>query len=414
MKPNIPLLCIIFAVFSLGLLPNAQAVSPTPDGGYPGGNTAEGGTGALFSLTTGSNNTALGSQALYSLTTGVQNTAVGAQALKNNTANRNTAIGFQTLLNNTGGNNNTATGFKALFSNTSGIANTADGFQALYRNTTGNGNTATGYSALYSNTTGSENLAYGEAALASNINGIQNTAIGNQALSSNGVGDNNTAVGWGALGSSSGHDNIALGFGAGVLLAAGDNNIDIGNQGTSADTNTIRIGTQNTQLGTFIAGISGTAVTGATVVVNGNGQLGVAPSSARFKDDIKPMDKASDAILRLKPVIFRYKTEIDRDKTAQFGLVAEEVERVDPALITRDRDGKPFSVRYDAVNAMLLNEFIKEHQKVEELQAAVVQLTARLNEQDSKIDKINNKRTTDRVGTGRSRPGGPAQVAANR
>lgn len=359
---------------------NVQAVSPPPDGGYPGANTAEGGSGALHSLTTGSNNTAVGSSALFSLTTGVQNTAVGAQALKNNTANRNTGIGFQALVNNTEGNDNTATGFKALFSNTSGSFNTAVGFQALYRNTTGTGNMAMGYSALYSNTTGDQNLAYGESALASNTTGIQNTAIGNQALETNTTSDNNTAVGWGALGNGSGHDNIALGFGAGVLLAAGDNNIDIGNQGTSGDANTIRIGTQNTQLETFIAGVSGTAVTGATVVVNGNGQLGVATSSKRFKQDIKSMDNASNAVLRLKPVTFRYKKEIDRKNTPQFGLVAEEVDKVDPDLVSHDEKGNAYTVRYDAVNAMLLNEFLKAHQKIQEQEHAIAELKSEVGE----------------------------------
>jgi hypothetical protein len=164
--------------------------------------------------------------------------------------------------------------------------------------------------------------------------------------------------------------------------------------GNAGEANTIRIGKQGTQKNTFIAGILGTAVTGSSVVVSSTGKLGVATSSARFKEAIKPMDKASEAILALKPVTFRYKEEIDPDKTAQFGLIAEEVEKVDPELITRDESGKPVTVRYEAVNAMLLNEFLKEHRKVEE-QAHKLQLQqskaqkqeARLAKQDSIINQ---------------------------
>jgi hypothetical protein len=365
-------LFILLVLACFGLSAPARAVSPPPDGGYTGANTAEGGPGALSSLTTGTNNTALGSQALFSLTTGIQNTATGAQALKNNIADNNTADGFQALVNNSTGTFNTATGWRALFKNTDGDSSTATGYSALYSNK-GNENTANGYNALFSNSTGFNNTAIGSSAIGINTTGIQNTAIGAQALLSTN-GDNNTAIGFGALGNMLGNGNIALGSGAGSARSSGDNNIEIGNFGVDGDANTIRIGTLGEQTRTFIAGISGTAVTGTAVVIDGNGQLGVAPSSQRFKTDISSMDKASEAIFALKPVTFRYKREVDPKGLLQFGLIAEEVERVNPDLLASDRDGKPYTVRYEAVNAMLLNEFLKEHRKVEEHEATIAKL----------------------------------------
>jgi hypothetical protein len=163
-----------------------------------------------------------------------------------------------------------------------------------------------------------------------------------------------------------GSSNIAVGSNAGLNLTTGNNNIDIGNQGVAGESGTIRIGTIGTQTKIFIAGIHGVAVTGVAVKVTAAGQLGVAPSSARFKDEIKPMDKASEAILALKPVAFRYKKDVDPERTLQFGLVAEDVEKVNPDLVARDADGKVYTVRYDAVNAMLLNEFLKEHKTVQQ------------------------------------------------
>jgi len=173
-------------------------------------------------------------------------------------------------------------------------------------------------------------------------------------------------MGYGALLNSTGSNNIALGFQAGQNLTTGINNIDIGNAGVSGEASKIHIGTVGTHNGAFIAGISGSVITGTAVVVNSNGRLGVAASSARFKDEIKPMEKASEAILALKPVTFHYKHEIDPERVPQFGLLAEEVEKINPALVTRDAEGKVFTVRYEAVNAMLLNEFLKEHRKIEE------------------------------------------------
>jgi uncharacterized coiled-coil protein SlyX len=196
-----------------------------------------------------------------------------------------------------------------------------------------------------------------------------------------------------------------LGSTAGASLTSGSNNIDIGNVGVAGETAKIRIGKQGTQNGTFIAGIFGVPVTGSTVVVNSTGKLGVATSSARFKEAIKPMDKASESILALKPVTFRYKEDIDPDGIPQFGLVAEQVEKVDPRLVIRDEDGKVTTVRYEAVNAMLLNEFLKAHRTLEEQQATIGQLkstvaqqqkgmevlTATLKEQALKIQRVSDR-----------------------
>jgi len=371
--------------------PKAVAVSPPPDGGYSGDNTAEGDT-ALYSLTSGRANTALGSAALFSNSTGSSNTAVGVSALFSNTiGSGNTATGVNALANNTTGNFNTATGVTALFNNTTGEDNTANGDDALFANTTGSNNTANGSFALFNNTTGDANTASGDFALYLNGTGHSNTANGVDALIANTGGNANTASGAGALGSNTtgsnntaygtdalssnqhGNNNIALGNLAGANLTNGSNNIDIAAPGVAGEANTIRIGTIGMQRRTFIAGISGVAVSGSEVVVNSNGRLGVATSSARFKQAIKPMDKASEAILSLKPVSFRYKEEIDPEGAPQFGLIAEDVEKVNPDLVARDAEGKVYTVRYEAVNAMLLNEFLKEHRQVQQLKATVAQ-----------------------------------------
>ena len=196
------------------------------------------------------------------------------------------------------------------------------------------------------------------------------------------TGSGNTAIGRDVLAdNTAGSNNIAVGIGAGVSLATGDNNIDIGNAGGGSESNTIRIG--NGQTGTFVAGITGVPVTGTAVVVNIFGQLSVAPSSQRFKEDIKPIDKASESLLRLKPVAFRYKKEIDPAASPQFGLVAEDVEKINPDLVVRDKEGKPYSVRYDQVNAMLLSEFLEEHRQVEEQQAAITELKSTVAQQQT-------------------------------
>jgi hypothetical protein len=285
------------------------------------------------------------------------------------------------------GNNNTANGFEALFSNTTGSFNTASGFSALNGNTTGTLNTATGVQALQSNTTGSFNTASGFSALNGNTTGTLNTASGLAALYQNTTGFNNTASGFAALfNNTTGHGNIAFGVSAGANLTTGSNNIDIGNVGVGGESATIRIGTVETHTATFIAGISGTAVVGEAVVVDRNGQLGTVASAARFKKEIRPIDKSSESILALKPVTFCYKS--DDTNTPQFGLIAEEVAEVNPDLVVGDKNGEIYTVRYDAVNAMLLNEFLKEHRKVQELEAIAAKQEATAAQQQRQIEAL--------------------------
>ena len=359
MKTSIPTVLITFTLVCFALAQNAQAVSPAPDGGYSGNNTAEG-QDALLSLTTGVNNTAVGWFSLKSNRRGQLNTAVGAGTLFSSVAaSRNTAVGGAALFSDTGGEGNTAVGALALFHNTTGAFNTAIGDNTLVNNTVGGGNTALGDSALVNNETGNVNIAIGDLALHSNFTGGGNTAVGNAALSDN----------------QSGNVNIALGYEAGTRTT-GDNNIVIGDIGVAGESNTLRIGGggfSGPQTAAFIAGISGTAVMGDAVVVDANGQLGTVASSARFKKNIKPMDKTSEAILALKPVSFQYRS--DSKGTPQFGLIAEEVAKVNPDLVVRNRNGEIYSVRYEAVNAMLLNEFLKEHKMVKKQEATITRLT---------------------------------------
>jgi Chaperone of endosialidase len=342
---------LLSALACFAFSPTARAISPLPDGGYAIDNTAEG-TDALFTFT----------------------------GVFPNNGGENTAIGFEALYHNTNGNHNTACGLQTLFSNTTGSANTAVGHNALASNT-GSHNTAVGGGTLASNTIGNENTATGRHALNLNAHGSYNTADGEYALAS----------------STSASQNTALGYGAGYHLTIGGNNIDIGNLGVAGEANTIRIGNPVTvvypdgiahaaQTKTYIAGFT-TAVTGSMVVVNTiTHQIGVMTSSARFKSDIKPMNKASEGILALKPVTFRYKQEIDPDSIPQFGLVAEEVEKVNPDLVTRDSEGKAYTVRYEAVNAMLLNEFLKEHRKVQDLEKQVEKLSAGLEKVSAQLE----------------------------
>jgi hypothetical protein len=285
-------------------------------------------------------------------------------------------------------NGNTFLGDDALILDTTGLDNTAIGFNALFSNTTGSYNTATGFQTLLNNTTGTFNTATGRDALNGNTTGGSNTAVGVEALISNTIGNNNTAIGVVALLTNNGDNNIAVGNSAGSNLTTGDNNIDIGNTGATAESGRIRIGTRGTHTATFIAGISGVAVTGSQVIVNSNGKLGVTASSKRFKDEIKPMDKASEAIFALRPVTFHYKHELDLEGILQFGLVAEDVEKVNPALVARDDQDKPYTVRYEAVNAMLLNEFLKEHRRGQEQDAMIAQLKSAVAWQQKEIQAL--------------------------
>ena len=321
-----------------GFAPKAFGVSPPPDGGYPNKNTAE------------------GHDALFSLTNGTSNTANGHAALKANT----------------NGDRNTANGALALFTNVTGSENTATGYTALFFNR-GSWNTANGIGALHSNATGTNNTANGQRALYDNLNGSRNTANGSGALGNNTMGNNNTADGFQTLGNNTtGSFNIALGNNAGSGVSTADDVICIGAAGADVS-HSCYIGNIFNQ----------SSPSGLAVFVNSDGKLGTIMSSRRFKEDIKPMDKASEAILALQPVAFRYKKDFDPTGTAQFGLVAEDVAKVNPDLVVRDKEGKPYSVRYDQVNAMLLNEFLKERKKVENQQETIAQLKSDATKQEA-------------------------------
>ena len=370
------------------------------------------GDDALLNDTTGAGNSAFGWRALFATTDGSFNTGIGGGALVLNNGSSNTAVGAAALLLNTTGNWNTAAGTDAMVSNDIGSYNDAFGGYALSSNVDGDFNGAFGEAALGSNVSGMNNTAIGDDALfnndydgagmanfntavgahalGSNIDGAANTAIGESAFGDNGSGSHNTVVGWQAGPGVEGNDNIYIGATSGL-------------PGGGSEDGTIRIGDPTFVSACFIAGISGqTASGGVGVFIDGNGKLGTLTSSARFKEDIKPMDKASELIFSLKPVTFRYKKAIDASGIPQFGLVAEDVAKVNPDLVVLDKEGKPYMVRYETVNAMLLNEFLKEHRKVQaqerkireqeatiaELEKGFQSVVARLKEQDSKIQKV--------------------------
>jgi trimeric autotransporter adhesin len=414
---------IPLALACFELVQNTQAVSPPPDGGYPGLNTAEG-DNALLQLTSGINNTAVGGLALRDTTTGSYNVAVGSGALRSNTTGGyNMAIGAEALRANNA-NFNLAIGFRVGFMNTTGTHLTGIGANALFSNTTAGFNTAVGTGALRENTTTEFNVAVGDGALAA-FNGTTftdgaNTALGSLALNALTSGQENVVVGRRALETiTSGSNNVVMGWRSGDNLTTGNGNTFIGNQagvneGPNVD-NVICLGTlgdtqaagQVTPNRCFIGNIvnvtTGGPAPSVAVVIDQDGQLGTVASSRQFKKDIKPIDQASEAILKLKPVTFHYKDrDVKRDLTPQFGLIAEDVEQVNRDLVVYGKDGKLWTVRYDAVNVMLLNEFLKEHKKVEEQQASIADLkstvalqqkemqvlTAQLKEQAAQIQNV--------------------------
>jgi uncharacterized coiled-coil protein SlyX len=332
------------------------------------------------------------------------NTAVGEAALVLNTGEGNTATGFRSLLSNAGGQN-TGNGAVALHYNTTGSSNTATGYGTLFFNTTGSYNTANGTAALQNNTTGRENTAIGYLALSGNTMGNWNTATGENALFANSTGTLNTATGVGALRSNTaGNYNVALGYFAGANQTDGNNNVYIGfgMAGVAGEDNSC-----------YIGNIYGQTSSGGTpVYINNVGKLGTTTSSRRFKKDIKPMNSDSETLFALRPVTFRYKKEIDSQGIPQFGLIAEDVEKVNPDLVVRDKNGNVNTVRYEQINSMLLNEFLKEHRRVEtqqtkienqeaaitELKSTVAQqqkgmevLTTQLKEQAAQIQKVSAK-----------------------
>jgi len=450
-------LLIPLILVCLAFLPQMQATPaalPTPfpgtnpDGCYPGFTSAEG-CKALFHLTTGAGNTAFGWYSLFEDTTGSYNTGLGGGTLVLNTADSNTATGAAALLlnidstqncafgtdalvyngfgtglnadfndafgafalyNNTDGYTNNAVGNHALFENIHGAGNTAVGDEALLNNDSsgsnfGNINTAVGSQALFANVDGDSNNAVGYSALENVVDGNQNNAMGTFALVNNN-GAANTAVGDSTfMNSVTGNFNTIIGWHTGSVTGVdGNDNIYIGATAgpAGAENGAIRIGDPGFIAGCWIAGIFGNATPGVPVYINAFGKLSTTPSSQRFKDEIKPMDKASEAIFALKPVTFRYKKQLDPQGIPQFGLVAEEVERVNPDLVARDGEGKVYSVRYEAVNAMMLNEFLKEHRTVQDLKVTaekqqatialqenqIKALTASLREQATQIQKV--------------------------
>ena len=392
------LFLITLLTVCLALLPVAQAVPPPKPEDRGNGNSAAENVQALNLGTTGSDNTAHGWFSLFSNTTGSANTADGFRALYNNTeGGNNTAYGFQAMYTNTGsfdteaGSFNTAVGYQALYSNTAdffhfgdGSYNTAVGYQALYSNTSGDisdsgsVNTAIGYQALFSNSIGSYNTAAGNLALYTNATGRENTAIGFVSLF-NSTGGDNTAIGFDALGNNTtGVGNTALGHQAGLSVTTANNVICIGS-----------IGAANVDNSCFIGNIRGTTTSNfdtLPVLIDSAGQLGTQSSSRRFKREIKTIGNTSESILALKPVTFHYKG--DRTNTAQFGLVAEDVAEINPDLVVRDQDGEIYTVRYEAVNAMLLNEFLKEHKTVQEQGATIARQQKQIDALTAGLQKV--------------------------
>jgi trimeric autotransporter adhesin len=406
MKTIIRISYVVVTIVCFELLPNAQGVVPPPDGGYPNFTTAEG-ANALRNLTNGAANTGAGWYSLFTNSSGSYNTAVGAATLLFNNADANTAIGTAALLFNTGGANNTAVGTAALVNNVIGVDNTAIGYQALSNNNeggvnnTGSWNTATGSQALYSNTDGrfncgfgyqalfsndigEENNAFGFRALRNSANSFANSGFGSNALLSDVDGQENCAFGSSALASNvHGDRNTAIGTSAGGTID-GDGNVCIGAfvQGEAGVNDTTYIRNVNTLVQPIAMGTDG-----VTVRLS-DGRIGHGVSSRRYKQDIKPMGNASEALYALKPVTFHYNQEIDPTQTLDFGLIAEEVAEVNPELAVRDGEGKISNYRRDAINAMLLNEFLKAHRKMEEQASQIEQQAATITHLSKEIETI--------------------------
>jgi hypothetical protein len=417
-----PLRCGFFtltiALCWFALSPPLKAQCPSACG--TGGNTAVG-DNALDSLTTGLNNTAVGKDALTSNTIGAYNVAIGRSTLSANVSgNFNMAIGTEALRDTTA-NYNLAIGFRVGFVNTTGNHLTGIGAGALLDNTTGSFNTAIGSDALANNISTDFNVAVGDGALTA-FNGTAttdgaNTALGSIALVALTSGEENVAVGRRALEfATSGNNNTALGWRAGDGVLTGDGSTCLGSNtctnNSSAD-NVVCIGQNSAgenfsnrayipNVGAFTQNFSAGVVDFVTVRLS-DGKLGHTASSRRYKDDIKSMGDASELIYKLKPVTFRFKkTPEYQGDTLDYGLIAEDVAEIDPKLAIRDGKGQIESLRYLAIYNMMLNEFLKEHKKVEEQQASIADLkstvalqqkemqvfTAQLKEQAAQIQKV--------------------------
>jgi hypothetical protein len=383
---------ILFVMCIILLTPDFvwSAAPPNPTESDENGNTA-GGSGVLVN-NIGTGNTGFGVEVLNQNTTGHSNIAIGQKSLFNNTeGDSNIAIGIYALFQNTTGEQNTAIGGSSLFSNTTGHNNIA--INGMWANTTGNMNTGIG--GLFSNTTGNWNVAVGGGSMSGNKTGLLNTAVGVSSLDTDQSGKFNTVVGAGAMqghtkgdgnvafgfasmntsvegslntslghmtlsGGMTGSNNIALGAWAGKKLTHGDHNIYLDNVGRVEESGVIRIGNAQWHQRVAIAGISGKSVASGSavpVVVDRFGNLGTVLSSARFKKDIKDMDKASEKLMQLRPVTYRYKQADDNgDNPLEYGLIAEEVAKVYPDLVAYGVDGKIETVQYQKLTPMLLNE----------------------------------------------------------
>jgi trimeric autotransporter adhesin len=435
-------------------------------------NTATG-SQALAANTTGSQNTAYGQEALATNSTGTNNTATGQRALwQNTTGSFNTATGNAALVANSSGYDNTATGYGALGANFTGYQNTATGFGALGGSATNWGNTATGYlalaldgtvagtgnagnyntaqgwEALQNNTTGVENDASGDLALNANTTGSENTAIGGEAMKGNTTGTGNTAVGDIALPANNGSNNVAVGMTAGIDVRTGNGNtfvgyltafsymssesnnilIGVNNYGVTGESGVTRLGVDSSQLSgcsptssdngcqvkTFIAAVRGVTTDNndaIEVMIDSAGQLGTVSSSRRYKEDIHDMAAASDGLLRLRPVTFRYqKPYADGSKPTQYGLIAEEVAEVYPDLVAFDKSGQPETVQYWKLEAMLLNEV----QKLARAHAADQKRIAELQERVKKMQSLEERMAAVQARLDRLEGGRETLEAANR
>jgi hypothetical protein len=426
---------LTIALCWFALSPALKAGCPNPPGVCFGQNTAVG-QDALFNVTSGVWNVGVGVDALFNTADGNQNTGVGYQTLFSNTSgDHHTGLGSQALFNNTTGNDNVGVGFRTLYTNTTGNRNTGMGFRSLAFNDIGNDNTAVGWNALYNNRMDSnENTAIGYGALFLNTTGDRNVAVGFQALYNNSTaGNSGNAVGYQALFNSNGFFNNAFGWRALFGVTTGENNVAFGDEAGQ----NLTTGNENTMIGKFTGGNTTTAdnvvclgafaagenfsnrayipnvgvftqnfsagVVEFVTVRLSDGKLGHSVSSRRYKEDIKPMNDASELIYKLKPVSFRFKkTPEYQGDTLDYGLIAEDVAEIDPKLAIRDGKGQIESLRYMAIYNMMLNEFLKEHKKVEEQQASIAELkstvalqqkemqalTAQLKQQTVEIQKV--------------------------
>ena len=283
---------------------------------------------------------------------------------------------------------NTFSGYQAGNRNTSGYDNVFSGPYAGYFNTTGFANTFSGAIAGFFNTTGAANAFYGWQTGASNTTGLGNTFSGWQAGFSNTTGSANTFSGVNAGGNNAtGSGNTFLGLNAGFNNTTGNNDIYIGNEGptSGAESNAIRIG--DSQTAAYIAGIYGsTASSGVPVYINSFGQLGTSPSSLRFKEQVRDMGDSSDALMKLRPVTFIYKPKYaNGERTLQYGLIAEEVAKVYPDLVAYDNDGKPYTVRYQYLATMLLNEVQKQYHRTEAQAKVITAQEQKINELEQRL-----------------------------